>query len=360
MKKINFAIIGCGRIAYKHLMAINELKEHANVIAVCDIIEEKAIEKAKEYNVSNYYTDYHEMIQKHPEIEIVNVCVPSGLHADVVVDIAKYGRHIITEKPMALRVEDCDRMINACKETGVQLFVIYQNRYNLAVQEAKRVVEQGELGKFVLGTVRVRWCRMQDYYEMDDWHGTWKMDGGVMSQQATHHLDLLQYFFGEPETISCMSDTRLLNIEVEDTSAAILRFKSGAIGAFEATVAARPKNLEGSLSILGENGSIVIGGQAVNEIKSWSFTNISEEESKEICKKWSRKVANVYGTGHVPNIMDIIEVVRDNKESSIVCDSVQGKKNVQLLAALYESAACDGEVKKMGSESRKSLLGKEK
>jgi predicted dehydrogenase len=157
-----------------------------------------------------------------------------------------------------------------------------------------------------------------------------------------------------------MSDTRLLNIEVEDTSAAILRFKSGAIGAFEATVAARPKNLEGSLSILGENGSIVIGGQAVNEIKSWSFTNISEEESKEICKKWSRKVANVYGTGHVPNIMDIIEVVRDNKESSIVCDSVQGKKNVQLLAALYESAACDGEVKKMGSESRKSLLGKEK
>ncbi len=359
MKKLNFAIIGCGRISYKHLRAINELRDNANLVAVCDIVEEKASAKAKEHLVP-YYLDYHEMMQKHPEIDVVSVLVPSGHHASVVVDIAQYGRHIITEKPMALKVEDCDSMIRACKDAGIHLFVIYQNRYNLAVRAAKDEFEKGKFGKIVLSSVRVRWCRKQEYYDMDNWHGTWELDGGVISQQATHHIDLMQYFCGEVESLNCISATRLLDIEVEDTAAAILRFKSGAIGVFEATVGARPKDLEGSLSVLGENGNVVIGGHAVNEIKSWSFVNEEEGNLEMILKNPSEKIENIYGNGHSPNIYDIIQVIQKKKQSSMVCDGKQGKRNIEILTAMYESTFCNGLAIKPGAKVIYSPLGKKK
>jgi predicted dehydrogenase len=188
-----------------------------------------------------------------------------------VIDLARYGKHIVTEKPMALAVSDCDEMIAACKKNNCRLFVIKQNRFNPAVVAARKALEEGRFGKMVMGTVRVRWRRYQKYYEQDNWHGTWALDGGVMSQQASHHLDLLQWFMGPILQMTCKTATRLLNIEVEDTALATFEFTSGALGAFEATVATRPEDLEGSLSLLGEKGSVIIGGHAVNKILYWKF-----------------------------------------------------------------------------------------
>lgn len=355
-KKLNFAIVGCGRVSYKHLNALDELKDHANIVAVCDIDKVKALDKATKYNVP-YYTDYHTMLSSHKDIDVVNILTPTGYHAQHVIDIAAYGVNVITEKPMSLSVHDCERMIEACRKAGSKLFVIYQNRYNPPVVAAKKALDQGRFGALFLGTVRVRWRRDQNYYDNDNWHGTWELDGGVMSQQASHHLDLLQYFMGPVQRLQCITNTSVLKIEVEDTSIATITFKSGALGLFEATVATRPKNLEGSLSLLGDKGSLVIGGHAVNKISSWDFENEDENDAKA-AEIYSTVVPNVYGLGHTPNIMDIISNIRDGINSSKICDGEQGKKNIEILTALYESAARHGEYLIPGVEIIKSKIGK--
>lgn len=230
-RTLKFAFIGCGRVSENHLKALTSGKFPAQLVAVADIIGERARSKGEKYQVP-YYLDYHEMMQRHPDIEVVDIATPTGYHAEHVIDLARYGKHIIVEKPMALQLKDCDAMIRACNKNGCRLFVVKQNRFNLAVMAARRALEDGRFGKLVMGTVRVRWRRDQSYYEADNWHGTWALDGGVMSQQASHHLDLLQWFMGPVESVSCQAATRLLNIEVEDTAAAILKFSSGALGIF--------------------------------------------------------------------------------------------------------------------------------
>lgn len=337
-RKLRFAMVGCGRVSGKHLSAIASGRIPAELVAVCDRVVEKARAKAEEYGVP-YYADYHEMIRRHPEIDVVDVTTPTGYHADHVVDLARYGKHIVVEKPMALTVEDCERMIAACARCGCRLFVVKQNRYNRAVQVTRRALEEGRFGKIVLGTVRVRWCRFQSYYQQDDWRGTWKMDGGVMAQQASHHLDLLQWFMGPIDTMQCLTATRLLNIEVEDTAVAIFRFQSGALGLFEATVATRPRDLEGSLSLLGEKGSVVIGGPAVNRILHWEFVD-SRPEDETIRHEFSGDVPNVYGHGHGPYLADVVDAILNNRQRAV--DAEEGKRNVEILTAVYESAALRG------------------
>jgi predicted dehydrogenase len=351
-KVTNVALVGCGRVAYKHLTAIDELGDEARLVAVCDTDASKA-----QASDVPFYLDYREMMEAHPEIDLVNVLVPTGYHARVVIDLAKYGRHILTEKPMALTVADCDRMIEACNKNNVKLFVVYQNRYNEAVRAARKALDDGRFGKIVMGTVRVRWCRYQSYYEQDNWHGTWALDGGVMSQQSSHHIDLLQYFFGPVETVQCQYATRLLDIEVEDTAAALIKFKSGSLGVFEATVAARPDNLEGSLSILGENGTVEVGGIAVNEIKTWKFAE-DRQEDDAVRSSASRQVPNVYGHGHTNNIHDVIRSIRENVDIPSLCNAENGRENIKVLTALYESGASNGKLLKPGVEPRYSLLGK--
>lgn len=350
-EKLNIALVGCGRVSYKHLSAIDELRDEARLVAACDIDASRAPD------LIPFYQDYHDMLEAHPEIDLVNVLVPTGYHASVVADLAQYGRHILTEKPMALTVADCDRMIDACEKNNVKLFVVYQNRYNDAVVAARRAFDEGRFGKIVMGTVRVRWCRRQAYYEQDNWHGTWALDGGVMSQQSSHHIDLLQYFFGPIETVQCQSATRLLDIEVEDTAAALMRFESGALGVFEATVAARPDNLEGSLSILGENGTVEVGGIAVNEIRTWNFAE-QQQDDDSVRDAASRDVPNVYGHGHTGNLHDVIRSIRDDIHIPSLCDGANGRENIKTLTALYESAACEGQVLKPGAPPRHSRLGK--
>jgi UDP-N-acetyl-2-amino-2-deoxyglucuronate dehydrogenase len=350
-KQINIAIVGCGRVAYKHFSAIDELNGEAKLVATCDIDETRAPDKGVPF-----YPDYHKMMAAHSEIDLVHVLVPTGLHARVVIDLAKYGRHILTEKPMALSVADCSAMINACEEKSAKLFVVYQNRYNDAVRAMRQAFDDGRFGKIVMGTVRLRWCRHQQYYAQDKWHGTWAMDGGVMSQQASHHLDLLQYFLGEVESVQCQSTSRLLDIEAEDTAAAILRFKSGALGIFEATVAARPRNLEGSLSLLGEKGTVEAAGIAVNEIKTWEFED-KQNLDEFIHESASRQVPNVYGLGHTMNIYDVIRNLRDNDQIASLCDGYGGRENIKILTALYESAACNGKLLPPGAPMLHCPLG---
>ncbi len=208
------------------------------------------------------------------------------------------GKHVVVEKPMALRVAECEAMIAAAERAGRRLFVVKQNRLNPAVQAARQALEANRFGKLVMGTVRLRWCREQKYYN-DGWHGTWALDGGVMSQQASHHLDLLQSFFGPVDIVQCQTARRLMDLEAEDTAAAVIRFKSGALGIFEATTATRPEDLEASLSILGEKGSVIIGGRAVNRILYWKFTE-PRPEDETIIQRFSQDVDHVYGRGHGP------------------------------------------------------------
>jgi len=336
---LKFALVGCGRISRKHVRVLQEI-EQASLVAVCDIIERRARATAEPLGVP-YYTDYHRMLERE-KVDVVNVLTPSGLHGRHVLDILDYGVDIVVEKPMALTLEDADRMIEACDQKGVKLFVVKQNRYNLAVQQLKKALDQGRFGKLVLGTVRVRWCRDQAYYDQDDWRGTWAMDGGVLTNQASHHVDLLEWCMGDVESVFAHSATRLVEIEVEDTGVALLRFTNGALGIIEATTAARPRDLEGSISILGEHGSVEIAGFAVNEIRTWNFEPESEED-EVVRTSCNQNPPDVYGFGHKLFLEDVIRSIDSNTRGLV--DGFEGRKSLELINAIYESVETGREVK---------------
>jgi UDP-N-acetyl-2-amino-2-deoxyglucuronate dehydrogenase len=292
---MKFSLVGCGRIVRKHIEAIKELK-NAELVGLCDPISERLEAAAKlagsEIPTFNNYDDMLSTVQT----DVVSVLTPSGMHAEHTIDIAKkYKKHIVVEKPMALDLGDADEMIRVCDANGVRLFVVKQNRYNLPVQELRKAIDQESFGKLVMGTVRVRWCRPQAYYDQDAWRGTWAQDGGVFTNQASHHVDLLEWMLGEPVSVMAKTATQLSDIEVEDTGLAIIKFRNGALGLVEATTATRPKDLEGSISILGEKGTVVIGGFAVNKMEIWNFEGVTEEDSKKIIAKVHETPPNVYG-----------------------------------------------------------------
>lgn len=340
-KEVSFALVGCGRIAERHsqLLASGAIK-HAKLVAVCDIDEERARFLGTKYNVP-YFTSYDVMCETVESIQAISILTPSGLHAQHCIALAKKGKHIIVEKPMALTLDDADRMIQACENYGVKLFVVKQNRYNLPVQKLFETFAKGRFGKLVMGTVRVRWCRQQAYYDQDAWRGTWKMDGGVFSNQASHHIDLLEWFMGDVESLFAKSATQLVNIEVEDTGIVMLKFKNGALGVIEATTATRPQDIEGSISILGEKGSVEIGGFAVNEIKHWKF-EVMTQEDMEIKEKFSTNPPNVYGFGHQRYYDDVVESILHEK--AIVIDGKEGRKSLELITAIYASIETGKEI----------------
>jgi predicted dehydrogenase len=339
---IKFAIVGCGRIAYRHSELLgNGVIQGARLTAVCDTNEEKAKKFGDKFNIP-WFTDYHKMLTSlGDEINAVSILTESGNHSKHTVEIAKYKKHIVVEKPMALTLEDADAMIQACDENGVKLFVVKQNRFNVPVQQLRQALEKGRFGKLVLGTVRVRWCRDQKYYDQDPWRGTWALDGGVLTNQASHHIDLLEWMFGDVESVFAKSSTALVNIETEDTAVAIIKFKNGALGIIEATTAARPKDLEGSISILGEKGSVVIGGFAVNKIESWNFINQLPEDAETI-EKYSVNPPNVYGFGHQAYYEHVVDCLKQEKTALV--DGLKGRKSLELILALYESVETGEEV----------------
>jgi UDP-N-acetyl-2-amino-2-deoxyglucuronate dehydrogenase len=274
-------------------------------------------------------------------IDIVSVLTESGYHAKHVINLSKYGKHILVEKPMALTLADADAMIQACYENGCKLFVVKQNRFNVPVVKLKEAMDQKRFGKLVLGTIRVRWSRDQDYYDQDWWRGRWDMDGGVLTNQASHHVDLLEYMMGDVKSVFAKSTTALVNIEAEDTAIATLKFQNGALGIIEATTAVRPKDLEGSISILGEGGTVEIGGFAVNKMIHWNFTHPMEGDD-DVMEKYSVNPPNVYGFGHQAYYEHVVDSILHKKKHLV--DGLVGRKSLELISAIYESIETGKEV----------------
>ena len=340
-KPIRFALIGCGRIAHKHAEILSKGLPGAHLVAVCDVKKDRANAFSQKYGVPAFY-DMHSMMKTMGDkIDVVNVLTPTGYHARNVVDLVAYGRHIVVEKPMALTLEDAETMIAACEQAGVRLFVVKQNRYNRPVQKLYEAIRAGRFGKIVLGAVRVRWCRRQAYYDQDTWRGTWLFDGGVFANQASHHVDLLLWLLGDVDSVFAYTARRLVNIEAEDTGAAVLRFSSGAVGTIEATTATRPKDLEGSISVLGERGVVEIGGFAVNKIKLWQFEETLPGD-EQVMTEYNENPPNVYGFGHVAYLQHVIDVLRCGTPPLV--DGGEGMKSLRLINAIYESAETGKEV----------------
>jgi UDP-N-acetyl-2-amino-2-deoxyglucuronate dehydrogenase len=340
MKKFKFALIGCGRISGKHCEALAELPD-AELAAVCDIKPELAKATGEKWKVP-FFSGYEEMLSA-VDVDAVNILTPSGLHAEHAIGVAKkFKKHIVCEKPMALTIPDADAMIDACSQTGVKLFVVKQNRFNLPVMKLREALEQGRFGKLVLGTVRVRWARDQRYYDQASWRGTWALDGGVFTNQASHHLDLLEWMMGEVAEVSAVTATQLVKIEAEDTGLAILKFKNGALGVIEATTAARPKNIEGSLSVLGDSGTVEIGGFAVNELKLWQFREPRPDDA-EVMTSFRENPPNVYGFGHSRYLQHVVDCLQGKAEPLV--DGREGRKSLELITALYEAAETGRRVK---------------
>ena len=337
---LKFGLVGCGRIAKRH----SELLGHrqiagARLAAVCDVVPEKAQCIGEQFSVP-HFTDMHAMMRE-ADLDVVVVLTESGRHAAHVVALAAYGKHIVVEKPMALTLDDADAMIEACNAAGVQLFVVKQNRFNVPVQKLREAMKQGRFGKLVMGTVRVRWCRPQSYYDQDAWRGTWALDGGVLTNQASHHVDLLEWMMGDVVSVFAMGTTALANIEAEDTAVVTLRFKNGALGVIEATTAARPKDLEGSISVLGENGTVEIGGFAVNKMLVWNFTE-RQVEDDTILEKYSVNPPNVYGFGHQAYYEHVVDCLINKKPHMV--DGLVGRKSIELINAIYESIETGKEI----------------
>jgi len=349
---INFAIVGCGRIAKRHseLLGLSQIKG-ARLAAVCDVVLEKAKEFGERFGVP-YYQSFDEMMQNE-QIDVVSVLTPSGMHAEHVIALAKYKRHIVVEKPMALTLTDAEAMIKACDDNGVRLFVVKQNRFNVPVVKAREALDAGRFGKLVLGTVRVRWCRDQSYYDQDSWRGTWAYDGGVLANQASHHIDMLTWFMGEVESVHARATTALVNIEAEDTAVATLKFRNGALGIIEATSATRPKDIEGSISILGAGGSVEIAGFAVNKIRTWQFSD-NHVADAEVMDKYSVNPPNVYGFGHQAYYEHVVDCLAN--DSKALVDGHEGRQSLELIMALYESIASQKEVS-LPLEVKYSKLG---
>nr|WP_249811243.1 Gfo/Idh/MocA family oxidoreductase [Bradyrhizobium sp. 149] len=345
-------MLGCGRIAKRHsdLLGGNHI-EGAKLVAVCDTARARADAIAAKFGVSAHYSP--DELLSRGDIDAVAVLTPSGLHPRHAIACAQAGKHVVVEKPMALRLQDADDMIRACDEAGVKLFIVKQNRFNVPIIKAREALDAGRFGKLVLGTVRVRWCRDQSYYDQDAWRGTWAYDGGVLTNQASHHIDMLEWFFGDVVSVHARGITALVNTETEDTAVATLKFRSGALGIIEATTAARPVDLEGSLSIMGEKGAVEVGGFAMNQIRHWRFTNELPAD-KAVIEKFSVNPPNVYGFGHQAYYQHVVECLA-NRHAALV-DGLEGRKSLELISALYESIETGGEVA-LRFMPRRSRLG---
>lgn len=337
---LRFALVGCGRIAKRHseLLGYGQI-EGATLVGVCDVVVDRAQVIGRKFGVP-VFDDMHKMVvTTNPDVVVV--LTESGHHAEHVVELAAHGKHIVVEKPMALTLDDADRMIASCDRNRVRLFVVKQNRFNVPVQKLREALEHGRFGRMVMGTVRVRWCRRQDYYDQDSWRGTWAQDGGVLANQASHHVDLLEWMMGDVDSVFAMSRTALVDIESEDTATVLLRFRSGALGIVEATTATRPKDLEGSISVLGEGGAVEIGGFAVNEMRVWQFEKPTDDD-KDVLARFSVNPPNVYGFGHQAYYDHVVDCIRNGRDQLV--DGLEGRRSLELIAAIYESIETGREV----------------
>jgi UDP-N-acetyl-2-amino-2-deoxyglucuronate dehydrogenase len=340
MEKLRFALVGCGSIARKHAHVLSQGLDDAELGAFVDLDLSRAQEFSKKFGAPAFSSVPEMMRTMGDRIDIFSVLTPSGSHSANVLDLVEYGRPLVVEKPLALRLDDADRMIEACDAHGVKLFVVHQNRYNPPIVKAREALEQGRFGRLVMGTVRLRWMRDQAYYDSESWRGTWAHDGGVFMNQAVHHIDMLSWFMGNAETVRSMATTRLVAIEAEDTGVAVIRYNSGALGVLEATTATRPKDLEGSISILGEKGSVVIGGFFMNQLVTWNFAD--KQPIDDIVFDKYGKNPPEFGHNLGEYLRGVVTSLRTKKAALV--DGLEGRKSLELITALYESIENDADV----------------
>lgn len=351
---IKFGLLGCGRIAKRYSRLLSGQVEGARLVSVCDVDERRALELAGYFGITSHTNALEMLKQQKPDV--ICVLTPSGCHARHVIEIAPHCKNIVVEKPMALTVSDASKMMEACRQHAVKLHVVKQNRFNVPVIELKKALDAGRFGKIIMGTVRLRWCRRQDYYDSAAWRGTWAFDGGVLANQASHHIDLLQWMLGEVKSVVVKGKHFLAKIEAEDTAVALLEFESGSYGVIEATTATRPRDTEGSFSILGETGMVELEGFAANRIKTWQFENPQPVDAEILLERRENPV-DPHGYGHRKFLEQIVHAVRGGRDGSV--SGNDGFKNVRLLEALYESMMTGCETCLSQLKFSHSLLGKD-
>jgi len=337
-KTINFGIIGCGRIFPKHAESIMRL-DNAKLVGVCDIKTDRLEDAKRKYNCKGF-ENYKELISE-PDIDIISICTPSGLHAKMTVGSAKAGKHVIVEKPMAMNLREADEMIEECKKNNVKLFVVKQNRYNEPIKKAKEAMDKHRFGKLFYGNATVYWSRPQEYYDQDPWRGTKAIDGGVLMNQASHHIDMIRWLMGEVDSVKAYTDTLTHDIESEDMGIVILKFKNGAVGSIVATTCVFPHNIEGSVTIMGTKGTVKVGGVALNKMEIWKFKDWKNED--ELFSQSSENPPNVYGFGHLHYIKDVVESIQKNLPPKI--DGKEGRKTLELITKIYQSVRTNKEIK---------------
>ena len=339
MKKLRFALIGCGRISKNHIAAAAVNADKMELAAVCDPVLEHAEAKADMLlQQAGYrpavYADYRKMLEELP-VDCCAVATESGYHAQIALDCIRRGKHVLVEKPMALSTADAERMIREAKAQGVRLGVCHQNRFNAPIRELRRALDGGRFGALVNGTARVLWNRGMPYYEQAPWRGTWAQDGGTLMNQCIHNIDLLQWSLGgEPETVMAMTGNYLRDIQAEDFGAVLIRFKNGAVGIVEGTACVYPKNLEETLSVFGSTGTAVIGGLAVNRVQTWNFAEPAAQD-EAVAKLAGTDPKDVYGSGHNDLYANYIHAVNSGEDPLV--SGEEGIKAMKIILAAYKS-----------------------
>ncbi len=342
-RPIRVALVGCGRIARNHLSALNGLSADLRLVALCDTVPARfdALPWKEcphlDAGVARY-PQLERMLEAHSSganpIDVVVLATPSGLHASQGMKCARAGVHVVTEKPMATRWQDALDLVRTCDDASVRLFVVKQNRFNTTLRLLKRAIEERRFGRIHLVGINVLWQRPQSYYDSDRWRGTWELDGGALMNQASHYIDLLDYLVGPIESVHAMTATLGRRIEVEDTATLTVRWRNGALGSVAVTMLAYPKNIEGSIMILGETGTVKIGGVAVNAIERWEFAEPKEWDAE--VERANYETTSVYGHGHTPYYRNVIDALRGTSEP--LTDGREGLRSLEVLIAAYLSA----------------------
>lgn len=340
---MRYALIGCGRISPNHIAAAKQ--NNLEFVALCDICTDNMEDKILKFELGNIhqYTDYKEMLAMEKP-ELVAIATESGKHAQIALDCIENHCNLIIEKPIALSMEDADAIIEKAKKYNVKVCACHQNRFNKSVRKIREAVEKKRFGRLFYGTAHIRWCRDYEYYSRAKWRGTWDQDGGALMNQCIHNIDLLRWMMGD-EVSEVVAMTDRLNhpyIEAEDLGIALVKFKNGAYGIIEGTTDIYPKNLEETLYIFGEKGTVKAGGQSVNVIEEWNFSD-QLDSPEEVKARFHENPPNVYGYGHTPLYADVIDAINNDREPYV--DACAGKRALELVLAIYESAATNSIVK---------------
>lgn len=346
MKRLRFSLIGCGRISISHVKALIEYFKEAELVSISDIVEEKALKISEEYiNMANskniampkpvIYRNYKEMLEKE-NIDVCAVATESGYHANIAIYCMNLKKHVVVEKPMALSLHDADQMNRVAEQKGLKLMVCYPNRFNPIIQKLKKAIDEGRFGKIFSGSARVLWNRNQEYYNQAKWRGTWQLDGGCLMNQCSHNIDLLQWMINSEVHSVYAQTSNFLHpyIQTEDYGSLIIKFKNGVIGNIEGTVCVYKKNLEETISILGENGTVVIGGSALNKITIWDFRD-KQDTLEQVQGECGVKIGNNFNDGHNHLYKNIIEAIRYNRP--LLIDGQEGKKSLIIILMAYQS-----------------------